>query len=259
MLRKLIISIIALGFSCATTTAQEEPNAIVVQLENGTSQTFSIAQIDSICFPEQMVIYMHSGTVNRFNQEEITDIDFATVDASELYEAIDLGLSVRWAAYNIGATKQEEYGGLYAWGETSTKSDYSESKYKYFSQEQYQFIGTNICGTRYDVARQQWGGSWRLPTRNEIKELTSQCTWTAEQLNGINGYRVTGPNGNSIFLPAAGYQPGKQRQETGSAGFYWSGTLNREMTSSAYNLNFRGYDAEWTASRAYGFSVRPVR
>lgn len=256
---RIIISIIALGFSCATTTAQEEPNAIVVQLENGTSQTFSIAQIDSICFPEQMVIYMQSGTINRFNQEEITDINFATVDASELYEAIDLGLSVRWAAYNIGATKQEGYGRFFAWGETTTKSDYSETTYAYFSQEQYQYIGTNICGTSYDVARQKWGGSWRLPTRNEIKELTSQCTWATEQINGINGYRVTGPNGNSIFLPAAGYKTGRKRKEMGTGGFYWTGTLNRDMPSSAYNLNFRGYDAEWTASRAYGFSVRPVR
>ena len=66
-------------------------------------------------------------------------------------------------------------------------------------------------------------------------------------------------NGNSIFLPAAGYQDGTERKEVGTGGFYWSGSLNREMTSSAYNINFRGYDAEWTASRAYGFSVRAVK
>ena len=95
-------------------------------------------------------------------------------------------------------------------GETEEKSDYSEDTYKYLCDEdgdgvkEYVNIGNNISGTEYDEARQKWGGSWRMPTKEEFNELLSKCTWTWMTYKGINGYKVTGPNGDSIFLPAVG-------------------------------------------------------
>ena len=257
MVRKLLI--ILSVFFCVNVFAQEAPNVVVVHQQNDKAGQVAIADIDSIDFPDAMRIHLKSGEKQLYDYADIEWIDFAIVPETELYEAVDLGLSVRWAAFNIGATKPEEVGDLFSWGETSTKKSYSEAAYAYYKNEQYEYIGVNICGTKYDAARQSWGGLWRLPTRSEIADLTSKCTWKAETLNGVKGYRVTGVNGNSIFLPAAGYQDGTERKEVGTGGFYWSGSLNRNMTSSAYNINFRGYDAEWTASRAYGFSVRAVK
>ena len=245
--------------SSAALAAQETPNALVVHQRSGEAEPFAIQLIDSITFPDEMVIHFHSGNKRHFQYADVTLIDFTTLPESELYEAVDLGLTVRWATFNIGATAPEGYGDLFAWGETTAKENYAETAYAYYKNGQYEYIGVNICTTKYDVAKQLWGGSWRLPTRSEIRDLTTLCTWELETLNGINGYRVTGPTGNSIFLPAAGYQDGMERKEAGTGGFYWSGNLNRSMTSAAYNLNFRGYDEEWSASRAYGFSVRAVK
>ena len=253
MLRRLFILIMV--FSWTAITAQETPNMMVVHQSNSEVQYLYLQDIDCIDLPHSFSVHFKSGSTQQIPFESIAFFEFS----SDPHEAIDLGLSVKWATCNIGASLPEEYGGLFSWGETIEKDDYSEDSYAFFSNEQYDYIGVNICGTKYDVARTQWGGLWRLPTRSEIQELTSRCTWTAETLNDVQGYRVTGPNGNSIFLPSAGYQNGGSRTETGTGGFYWSGTLDRDMPSAAYNINFRGYDAEWSASRAYGFSVRAVR
>ncbi|MCR4994414.1 MAG: hypothetical protein K6A32_03400 [Bacteroidales bacterium] len=262
-----------------TAFAQDVPNAMVLHQTDGKAIQMGIADIDCITFTGavaeampasgvpvavepgvSMLIYQKSSAAPlSYLLDNIEWIDFASVPATELYEAVDLGLSVCWAAFNIGASSPEEYGDFFAWGETKAKSRYTESSYSYYKKGQYEYIGVNICGTKYDAARQAWGGLWRLPARSEVAELTSQCTWTAETLNGVSGYRVTGPNGNSIFLPAAGYQNGTGRKEVGTGGFYWSGNLDRSMTSTAYNLNFRGYSDDWSANRFYGFSVRAVR
>ena len=260
-----------MAFFCAALSAQKTPNVMVVHQTHGDATQLAIADIHSIDFQcselagssdEEFSMLVHqSATVVplSFPLSTIEWIDFATVPETALFEAVDLGLTVKWAAFNIGAKAPEELGDLFAWGETTKKDNYSEASYTYYSVTGYEHIGVNICGTKYDAARQAWGGLWRLPTRSEIADLTQKCTWTSEILNGVKGYRVTGPSGNSIFLPAAGYQDGTERKEVGTGGFYWSGNLNRSMTSAAYNLNFRGYDAEWSANRAYGFSVRAVK
>lgn len=238
---------------------QQEPNTMVLHHWQGDTARIGMADIDSITFPHLMTVHLHNGAVRTFDTELLEFIDFVCLTADESEAGIDLGLSVRWASCNIGATCPEDYGAFFAWGEVEPKDDYSEATYAYATQSGYELIGTNICGTKYDAARHALGADWRLPTRSEMAELTSKCTWTAQTLNGISGYRVTGPNGNSIFLPAAGYQDGTQRKEVGTGGFYWSGNVDRAMISAAYNLNFRGYDAQWSACRAYGFSVRAVR
>ena len=178
-------------------------------------------------------------------------------------EAVDLGLpsGIKWASCNVGATKPEEYGGYYAWGETEEKDNYSWDTYKYYNKESAEcvFIGNDISGTEYDVAHVKWGGSWRMPTLTEIDELIYKCTWTWTIYNGVEGNKVTGQNGNSIFLPAAGYRYGTDVRDQGSYGCYWMGPLDKVYSDDACCLGFSSPAANWTSnSRRYGYSVRPV-
>ncbi len=190
----------------------------------------------------------------------------ALCNDSNHVHAVDLGLSVKWACCNVGASVPEGYGGYYAWGETEEKSDYDWDTYKYYIdtngdgyKDTWQNIGSNISGTSYDVAHVKWGGSWRMPTVDEIKELCEKCSWEWTTVNGVNGQKVTGPNGNSIFLPAAGYRYGTSLYYAGSYGYYWSGTLRGYRGYFAYGLYFysggRGWDGDY---RLDGFAVRPV-
>lgn len=124
------------------------------------------------------------------------------------YEYVDLGLSVKWASCNIGATKPEEYGSYFAWGETKPTSK-TRAEWRYYelcdgSRESCKDIGANISGTKYDAATSIMGKGWRMPTLEEWKELKSKCDFEWSTVNGIEGLKVTGPNENSIFLPAGG-------------------------------------------------------
>ena len=173
---------------------------------------------------------------------------------------VDLGLSVNWADWNVGATSPEEDGDYFAWGETSPKSGkYVESTYRYHDGSSYIHIGRNISGTQYDAARANWGGSWRMPTEEECEELRDKCTWTWTTYNGVNGMKVTGPNGNSIFLPAAGWRDGTLSGR-GSLGNYWSGSLRESDSSRAWRLFFgsSGSYVDYN-DREDGHSVRPVK
>lgn len=189
--------------------------------------------------------------------------DTPTVDI----EAVDLGLSVKWATCNVGATKPEEYGDYFAWGETSPKEVYDSKTYKYvkitvtdeFVRCEYEDLG-NISGTQYDAASVNWGGSWRMPTQAEQQELFDNCTWNWTTQNGVNGMEVTGPNGNSIFLPAAGHRYGSSSEHVGSDGDYWSSTPCEDNDDGACYLYFDSWihDAWGWEYRSNGRSVRPV-
>ena len=185
--------------------------------------------------------------------------------------AVDLGLSVYWASCNVGADSPEEYGGYYAWGETEEKSNYSWSTYKWCNgsyDTMTKYCTSSSYGTvdnkatldlRDDVAYVKWGGSWRMPTLDEIKELINDCSWSWTTQNGVNGYKVTGPNGNSIFLPAAGYRDDGDVYDRGSYGVYWSSTLLSSYSSNVYSLYFdSGYHGWNDYSRFFGHAVRPV-
>ena len=188
-----------------------------------------------------------------------------------LYEAVDLGLSVKWASCNIGATSPEDYGGYYAWGETEEKSNYSWSTYKwcngsYDTMTKYctdSYYGTVDNNTTLDlsddVAHVKWGGSWRMPTLDEINELINDCSWSWTTQNGVNGCKVTGPNGNSIFLPAAGYRDDDYVYGRGSHGRCWSSSLYSSYSDYAYYLYFDSSIHDWDyRNRYYGHTVRPV-
>lgn len=170
--------------------------------------------------------------------------------------AVDLGLSVKWACCNVGATKPEDYGDHFAWGETSPKTSYDWDNY--LPEE---LINTDISGTQYDAAHANWGGSWRMPTGSECYELcdNNNCTWTWTTLNGVNGYEVKSKkNGNSIFLPAAGSYVYDTLYRQGSAGCYWSSTPPIDCVV----VDVIGFDSDYhetgESTIPYGQSVRPV-
>ena len=177
--------------------------------------------------------------------------------------AIDLGLpsGTLWACCNVGASKPEEYGGYYAWGETITKSYYDLKTYQYYnSNSEWVDIGSDIAGTSYDAATANWGAPWRMPTSTQIGELLNNTTsqWTTQ--NGVYGRKFTGSNGGCVFLPAAGYRWNKRLEYEGSYGRYWSSSLLKSDPSNAYVLRFYSYGANRSYDyRDDGHSVRPVR
>ena len=171
------------------------------------------------------------------------------------YEYVDLGLSVKWATCNIGADSPEDYGNYYAWGETETKDTYTSSNSVTYGVEMDDFSGD----AEYDAATANWGSPWRIPTEAEIKELQSSCTWTWTTMNDVNGYEVTGTNGNSIFLPAAGYRSSSSLSYAGSYGHYWSSTPSPSSTDYAYFLSLEDSSVGGGLFTRYrGRSVRPV-
>ncbi len=139
------------------------------------------------------------------------------------HEYVDLGLSVKWATCNVGANSPEEYGGYYCWGETREKYMYTEDTYEYYKNGKYQNIGVDICGTDYDVATIKWGGSWRLPTKNEVYELLMKCKYRLSVRNMVYGYEFTGTNGKTIFIPLAGDKYVDRATNQGRTGAYLIG------------------------------------
>lgn len=216
---------------------------------------------------ELMGIYKkQSGSADNDDNDDNDDDDYING-----HEYVDLGLSVKWATCNVGASKPEEYGGYYAWGETEEKSDYDEDTYKWCGDSW--FMMTKYCADSCnygnadnktvldpsdDVAHVKWGGSWRMPTKDEIEELHDKCSWTWTTVNGVNGYKVIGPNGNSIFLPAAGYRYGTELDERGARALYWSSSLYDDCSRAFYlYFNFSTHYST-CATRIDGHSVRPV-
>ena len=181
-------------------------------------------------------------------------------------EFVDLGLpsGILWASMNVGATKPEEYGDYFAWGETEPKAVYNVKFNKYCTKSNY-WDGTGpmdnktVLDLEDDVAHVNWGGSWRMPTEAEQDELRNNCTWTWTSQNGVKGRKVTGPNGNSIFLPAAGYRGDADLYDVGSVGDYWSSSLNAASPYRAWCVYFgSGGVYRIGDERYYGLSVRPV-
>ena len=183
------------------------------------------------------------------------------------HEYVDLGLpsGIKWATCNVGANSLEEYGNYYAWGETAPapNNNYSSSNCSTygFTNSQLQSLdyidSEGNLTAQHDAATANWGGDWRMPTYEEQEELLNNCTWTWTTLNGKNGYKVTGPNGNSIFLPAAGYRTASSLYSAGGSGYYWSS--KPKYNGRAYELNF-GSDDHYMYDfyREDGQSVRPV-
>ena len=186
-------------------------------------------------------------------------------------QAVDLGLlsGLKWASCNVGATTPEGYGNYYAWGETAPKADYSWATYKHNngdnSSDNITKYGNNAdtlttLEPEDDAAHVNWGGVWRMPTDAEWTELREQCTWTWTTQNGVYGYQVASTtNGNSIFLPAAGYRYDTHLYYAGNDGRYWSSSLFAGYQNNAWSISFNPKTGRDYYGRNFGFPVRPVQ
>jgi len=242
-----------------------------------------IREGDEVIIYAELMNYRGNTPESVQNSGYLYSLNGDTGNGGRGFVAVDLGLpsGIKWASYNVGATKPEEYGDYFAWGETEPKNDFSWETYKwcngssntltrYCPSGKTDYWGgsgspdnkTSLADYDYedDAARAYWGGKWRIPTQEEFEELKANCysEWTT--LNDVKGYKITSKkNGNSIFLPAAGCRGGTSIYNAGFEGFYWSSSLitntphyarDQYFFSSAFYMTNNG--------RYFGFSVRPV-
>ncbi|MEE1004818.1 MAG: Ig-like domain-containing protein [Bacteroidaceae bacterium] len=228
---------------------------------------------------QTLKLYMSDKQVVEYSVEKVDSLVFSdgAGDTAETHEWVDLGLpsGTLWATCNVGANSPEEYGDYFAWGETEPKNDYSWSTYKYYKET----IGfTKYCTDSYDgtvdnktelepsddAATVNWGSEWQMPSHEQCKELYNNnyttTTWTV--MNGIYGRMiVSNSNGNSVFLPAAGWQADAIIDGTGGYGYYWSRSLyTTSGCDHALYLDFASQYIDWASGfRYYGRTIRPVR
>lgn len=229
---------------------------------NGLSGTINVMPQSIIDEYSKIIVIIDNG-------EKVFTQSFTTDNGGLMYhEWVDLGLpsGVKWATCNVGASSPEEYGDYFAWGEIVPKSEYNWSTYKWCN-------GTDATITKYntsvwdgtvdnkkrlefadDAARANWGGSWRMPTHAEWMELNENCEWEWTSRNGIDGRLVTGPNGNSLFLPAAGSWHDTEIYPPMPFGSYWSSSLYKNSLS----FDSEGYHVFLVQARSSGLTVRPV-
>lgn len=198
----------------------------------------------------------------------------ASANAQEICreQIVDLGLSVKWAGWNIGASAPEEYGGHYAWGETEEKEEYTMATYKwskgtdreltkYCSDEAYGCNdGKSVLDPEDDVATVKWGKDWRMPTKKEMDEILKKCKWEGISYRGVNGFRCTGPNGNAVFFPFAGDRYSTKVDLQGIAGLYSTASVDHispYASSGMYILSGRT-NPGCGFQRDFGRSVRAV-
>ena len=240
--------------------------------------------IEYLLTDDATIINLEKADVNQDGHVDIGDVS-SLIDVLLILPAnphpdsdyVDLGLpsGTLWATCNVGASAPEDYGDYFAWGETEPKDYYDWSTYKwcngskntltkYCNDSSYGFNGfvdnKTELDSEDDAAYVNWGPSWRMPSYDQIVELCNNCTWQWTQRNGVNGRLVTGPNGNTLFLPAAGDRWGDSLDNVGSYGCYWSRTL---YSSSPYYADYLYFDSGgwyyWHSTRLSGFSVRAVR
>ena len=214
--------------------------------------------------------YVPAGSLGAYQKADYWK-DLNLIEEENPIQAVDLGLSVKWANCNVGTNSPEEYGDYFAWGETVPKSNYSSSNMLILEkiQEGLKLNGVvdtnNNLTASYDAAAANWGENWRMPTRAEIEELLTNCTWTWSTQNGTNGYIVCSKtNENSIFLPAAGF-----RQEAypvaglNESGLYLSATYDNDIFMFCLQFNNNGIDDPYRGCNSnfdcsMGCLVRPV-
>lgn len=197
---------------------------------------------------------------------------FAQCPDDQHPHVIDLGLpsGKGWACCNVCATSPEDFGGYFAYGEYWEKVSYTNENYLYYENLGYGYYIWNSIGTRtdisgsagYDVAYKIMGEDWRIPTKAECEELVDSCTWEWTSMYGNAGYKVIGPSGNYIFLPAAGFKSSNSRKKSGERGIYRSSmwTIINGEASTSYCIDFtqEGVIVNNLGYRANGLTVRPI-
>lgn len=244
-----------------------KPTTADTKLVSGKGKGLFSVKLTSL--KETTTYYVRAYAVNSKGTSYGEQKSFTTkksITSENGHDCVDLGLSVKWATCNVGADSLEDYGDYFAWGETEPQSTYNWSTYKWCQSDYYNL--TKYCTVDNktqldlsdDAAHVNWGGSWRMPTHDELTELREKCSWTWTTQNSVIGYKVTSKtNGNSIFLPAAGYRGGSSLYRTGSGGVYWSSSLDADDPNYAGYVNFNSSSVDWGSSyRYYGLSVRPV-
>lgn len=187
--------------------------------------------------------------------EQKTIVTLASTGTINGHDWVDLGLSVKWATCNVGATSPEGYGNYYAWGNTTpaTNNAYTIGNSSTYGKQ----VGDISGNAQYDAARYNWGGTWRMPTMSEYTELYS-CKWQWTTQTGVNGYKITGPNGNHIFMPAAGYRYSFNANYVGSEGWYWT-SMPAYDNNNANGMKFdSGSKTVLVTGRECGLTIRPV-
>ena len=166
-------------------------------------------------------------------------------------EAVDLGLSVKWADHNIGSSFANEVGRYFGYGDVDGRETSNDFK---------KYTKGDICGTEHDPAFVYWGGGWRLPTADEITELCERCEWRWVKLDGVEGFKVVGRRGKSIFLPVSGMKSNGNLQFEKIRGYYWSGNMCDDDANYAPALFFyKGGKLVKDYKKVFGFVIRPVR
>jgi len=199
--------------------------------------------------------YIHNATINTFTLPGMQD--GMSADTLNHTPCVDLGLSVKWAPYNVGSTTEEDLGVRYGWGEIVGKDHYDWDNYKwcdgnynnmnkYCSNSSYGIVdGKNVLDLADDIAFLTYGDGWRMPTKAELEDLMN-CTWSSETVNGVNGYRVVGPNGNSLFFPGNG-----QWDENGLNVLDWVNIWSNECDDTYWGCKLEVNNA---SSRSVGYN-----
>ena len=280
-----------ISFSIAYESEETESKTATitdVNFEMGKSYNITVVIEDKDIVTEQYGVNFFVAEVKEWRSN--IEIDATLNEGAEspevvTHEYVDLGLSVKWATCNVGATTPEEYGDYFAWGEVEPKEYYSAENCKYYYlyydyeiDDGYYLVTKYCTDSDYgkdgfvdynaildpedDAATVNWGGSWRMPTYDEVNELRNQCTWTKTIQNSVNGYKVVGKNGNSIFLPAAGSAYYANKNDVGVFGFYWSSSICADQGgTTVYQMTFTFSGSILFGdeiSRETGQSVRPV-
>ena len=235
----------------------------------------------SLLFPLTIIAQASGGQIRRPNRVQQTEQRSRQHNNTRNnHEFVDLGLSVKWATCNIGASKPHEYGSYFAWGETKPKSDYSWKTYfdlaggssnPHLSDPNYSFKKddfikynrfTNLkFGIDYDAATVAWGSSWKTPSHEDFNELWALShKWVC--IDGVYGMKFTANNGNSIFLPAAGGMVRNKSDNVGTVCLYWMNELHvddYDVSELAKMWLMDKEDGGWSFGlRCFGFSIRPV-
>lgn len=207
-----------------------------------------------------MKIYFTGGQSVIYDVAEVDSVVYTTETGNRIngHEYVDLGLSVKWATMNVGASSVGDYGDYFQWGEIKPTDNYVSDSCRAFRVT----MGDIAGYAEWDAATANWGGTWRMPTYDECKALVDSCTWEWTTLIGPTcvGYKVIGPNGNYIYLTAAGQRGGTSLSDVGSCGFYWSSSPNASNNSYSWRLQFlsSGVGTNGGIDRHFGYSVRPV-
>lgn len=255
----------------------QNPTIANTKINSDNCDSTKLFTCDLTNLQKQTTYYARAYAINAKGIGYSEEISF-TAD----YQYVDLGLSVKWATCNVGATKPEEPGDYFAWGETLPKDYYDWSNYKwckgdydeltkYCDNDGYAYASSYVdkiyvLQLSDDAARANWGGKWRMPLKSEFDELYTSCTWTSTTQNGTAGYLVTGKNGKSIFLPKAGNKYQGSLKDLGSYGYYWSSTVclyYYDSYSHHYTYPYSAYaygngNKIYEFSRCSGLPVRPV-